>query len=176
MAEEFEEEFEERPSARRVGIPSARKGGKLMEIVQRLKKLHPVYWVAGLGGAALLVDYFVEGDQSVASSLYRGAFGGSGGGAVLPAHAARSQVAPHKVAPQLAEGMTPVSYYPAYPAGVQGSPYYERPYYDFRYHGFGHREFGHRGFGHRGFGHGEHHGFGHGGHGGHHAGADSWTW
>lgn len=47
-----------------------------MSILAKLKNMPTAYWVVGLGGAALGIDYFVEGDRSVVSSLYRGVFGG----------------------------------------------------------------------------------------------------
>jgi|SRR5271170_2536182 len=51
-----------------------------MSIIDKMKKAHPAYWVLGLGGAALAIDYFVEKDRSVASSIYRKFFRGAGGG------------------------------------------------------------------------------------------------
>ncbi len=66
-----------------------------MSILDKMKKAHPAYWVLGLGGVALAIDYYVERDRSVASSIYRklsgskqGAYmdagdGGGGGAAVM---------------------------------------------------------------------------------------------
>jgi|SRR5271155_5621246 len=90
-----------------------------MSIIAKMKA-HPVVSIAGLGALALGVDYFVEGDKSIAASLYRGIFGGGGGdergGKGLP---------PHKIVPRGMPGapaqVAPVleyipGYYPAFPA------------------------------------------------------------
>ncbi|HTR02657.1 MAG TPA: hypothetical protein VMN82_05625, partial [Thermoanaerobaculia bacterium] len=47
-----------------------------MSITERLKKMPTSYWVVGLGAAALGVDYLVEGESSIASSIWRGVTGG----------------------------------------------------------------------------------------------------
>jgi hypothetical protein len=134
----------------------AHRGGKghIMSIMAKLKKVHPAYWVLGLGGAALAVDYFVEGDQSVAASLYRGIFGASGHGhghadaqhpaASHPTSAALPVASPASAAPAMAMQSALYgypNYYPAY-------PYH---YGHFDRHGFGHEHGGHGGHG------GEHH-------------------
>jgi hypothetical protein len=91
LVDEDEDDIEESEPARHVGRTSSSFGSrshsrgshKLMSIVAKLKKVKPVYWVVGLGGAALAVDYLVEGERSIVSSLYHGIFGhggGSGGG------------------------------------------------------------------------------------------------
>lgn len=49
-----------------------------MSILEKMKKAHPAYWVLGLGGVALAIDYYVEKDRSVASSAYRKFFGSKG--------------------------------------------------------------------------------------------------
>src|SRR5271163_1544539 len=38
-----------------------RKGSVVDDILKSAKKLPPVVWVLGLGGAALAIDYFMEG-------------------------------------------------------------------------------------------------------------------
>ena len=104
-----------------------------MSIIAKMKA-HPVISIAGLGTLALGVDYFVEGDKSIAASLYRGIFGGGGGaggerGDGLPAHKTVPRGmpdAPAQVAPVLE--YIP-GYYPAFPAhyhphwGPHESPY-----------------------------------------------------
>lgn len=88
-----------------------------MSIIAKMKA-HPVLSIAGLGVAALGVDYFVEGEKSIAASLYRGIFGGSAeqGGRELPPH----KFVP-KGMPEAPAHVSPVleyipGYYPAFPA------------------------------------------------------------
>lgn len=145
----------------------ARKGGKghLMSIMAKLKKVHPAVWIAGLGGAALVVDYFVEGEASVASSLYRGIFGGHGGRGAHGGRGGGGGLASSSAQPSLASAMpaalpvlpTQVAPY-GYPIYYSAYPYQHS--YDRR--GFGHG--GHGGYGgHDGHeGHGAHGHFGHG--------------
>jgi hypothetical protein len=89
-----------------------------MSILAKMKA-HPVLSIAGLGVAALGVDYFVEGDKSIAASFYRSIFGSGGG-----EHGKRG-LAPHKVVPRgMPEAPAQVApvleylpgYYPAFPA------------------------------------------------------------
>jgi hypothetical protein len=132
-----------------------------MSILEKMKKAHPAYWVLGLGGVALAIDYYVERDRSVASSAYRkltssrgslrqrGDTGGGGGG-VLPLGSAA-------VMPSSIYRTTQV-YYPALPPThphhhwMLREPFFGRGYGGrghFGYHGreggFGRREYG--GFG-----------------------------
>lgn len=148
--DEDDEVEEELSSSRKLFTPRTHsRDSKLMSIVAKLKKVKPVYWVLGLGGAALAVDYLVEGERSIAMSLYRGVFGGHGGHGGQGSHggirhtvpAARS-VSPVATMPSVLQMPT---YYPAYPAS-----YYAWNGYPFgaRYSHFGH------GFG----GHADHHG------------------
>lgn len=134
--EEADEELPSRQDLRAslrgstAGTRQSHRGNPLMSIVAKLKKVKPVYWVLGLGGAALGVDYLMEGERSIVMSLYRGVFGhghggsgsggggkgrhalpGGGGGGVAPALAPIGTV----IAPQ-----TP-AYYPAYPASFYTS-------------------------------------------------------
>jgi|SRR5271166_517978 len=132
-----------------------------MSIIDKLKKAHPAYWVLGLGGAALAVDYYVEKDRSVASSIYRKLFGpkslaGDGGG--------RAALAPDGAAvmPGSLYRTTQV-YYPAFPPvhphhhWMLRKPFFEggfgRDWYGRHDHGFGHHG--------RGDGYGRGDGFGH---------------
>jgi len=150
--EDDEDELEAKPSRGRTkssGAFSASSGkGHFMSIVAKLKKMPPVYWVLGLGGAALAVDYFVEGEQSVASSLYRGIFGhgegtshGRGSAHAGPLGRSPASMAPGGMLPS-PDGMLPSAggmesfYYPAYP--------YRAPYDAYGpLHGYGHRRFAH---------------------------------
>lgn len=157
-----ESEHDELPRPRSFSSAPKRGGekGHLMSIMAKLKKLHPAYWVLGLGGVALTVDYFMEGDQSIASSLYRGVFGGSGSGGDGGGGggAARRRVLPHG-----GTGMSPAipgmgyaqmpEYYPAYPPSYGLWPGHYPRFASHMGHGWGHE--GH-GWGHEG------HGFGHG--------------
>jgi hypothetical protein len=47
-----------------------------MSLMAKLKALPTSYWVLGLGSAALGVDYLVEGQNSIASAIWRGVTGG----------------------------------------------------------------------------------------------------
>jgi len=100
-----------------------------MSIIAKMKA-HPVLSIAGLGVLALGVDYFVEGDKSIASSLYRGIFGGGSGGERggrgLPPHKmvpGGMPAAPAQVQPVL-EYLP--GYYPAFPAHYH--PHWGRGY------------------------------------------------
>lgn len=183
--EDEEEESEDEPERTHSIVPkrvvsrassassggSARSSGKgsLMSIIAKLKKVHPAYWVLGLGGAALAVDYFVEGDQSVASSLYRGVFGsgrsgGGGGGGSGGGVRAQMGIPGGRVMPIPAMGYPQPEYYPAYP--------YHAPYDAYAAYHHGHRYPGYPGFGHWGMrrqtmghgGMGRHEGMNHFGH------------
>jgi hypothetical protein len=92
-----------------------------MSILAKLKNMPTAYWVVGLGGAALGIDYFVEGERSVVSSLYRGVFGGRGEGT---APQRRSLGAARPGVPALVPAMgAPRVYYTAIP-----------PFYPYRHH------------------------------------------
>lgn len=52
-------------------------GGFFSSMIARAKAAPAPYWVVGLGAGALAVDYFIEGPNSIASSIYRGIFGPS---------------------------------------------------------------------------------------------------
>ena len=102
--------------------PRARgsRSGFLSGLLAKAKRLPAPYWIAGLGGGALLVDYLVEGEDSIASSLYRGIFGGEergegrrGGRRGLPA--GRQEALPIITQPTTV------------PAGVPGLDYYVVP-------------------------------------------------
>jgi hypothetical protein len=134
-----------------------------MSIIDKMKKAHPAYWVIGLGGAALAIDYYVEKDKSVASSIYRkffgGAAGGGGDGGVAP-YPRRRAVIPMPGATLMPGSLYQSSqiYYPAFPSVHPYRHWMRRgPIFD---HGFGHDWFGHD-YGHDWFGHG-HDWFGHG--------------
>jgi hypothetical protein len=47
-----------------------------VSIMSKLKSMPTSYWVAGLGAAALGVDYLIEGEGSIVSSIWRGVTGG----------------------------------------------------------------------------------------------------
>jgi len=128
-----------------------------MSVVDKLKKMHPAYWVLGLGGVALGVDYYVERDKSVASSIYRklsgqpepaGALGAGPGGGIArllrPGVVLPSTYGPAEV------------FYPAFPPGHPHRHHwlFERPLFDraFRGPGFG-REHGFYGRGPGWYGH-----------------------
>jgi hypothetical protein len=55
-----------------------------MSIMQKLKSMPTSYWVVGLGTAALGVDYLVEGESSIVSSIWRGITGDRGEEHKLP--------------------------------------------------------------------------------------------
>lgn len=95
-----------------------------MSILAKLKNMPTAYWVVGLGGAALGIDYFVEGDRSVVSSLYRGVFGGRAEGALegRPLGAVRPGTHPGGLAFVPAMG-APRVYYTAIP-----------PFYPYRHY------------------------------------------
>lgn len=113
-------------------------------------KAHPVLSIAGLGAAALAVDYVVEGDKSVAVSLYRGIFGGGEGG---EGHGRGRGLPPHKIVPKgmpEAPGhVAPVleylpNYYPAFPAHYH--PHWG-PHEHIHSEMVRHRHWGHEGWG-----------------------------
>lgn len=139
-----------------------------MSIIDKMKKAHPVYWVLGLGGAALAIDYYVEKDRSVASSIYRKFFGGAGrreeGGGGRPMLHRRAVPMPGATVMPSPFYQTSQIYYPAYPPVHPYRHWMHRgPLFD---RGFGHG-FGHHG---RGF---ERDWFGSHGRGyAHHVGAD----
>src|SRR5271156_2448379 len=102
-----------------------------MSFLAKLKNAPTAYWVVGLGGAALAVDYLVEGHQSVLSSIYRGVFGhghahprprGGHSQGAMKARPAQA-VAPSQSAIPAGGFLSPsgVVYYQAYP---QGYPYH----------------------------------------------------
>lgn len=151
--DEFDEDELEpdEPKAKSSPFRSSRapsgKGHFMSSIVAKLKKMPPAYWVLGLGGAALVADYFMEGDRSVASSLYRGIFshaswgGGQGygeegaddggGGGYNPALSSGSPEGgmydPSMISSALPMGFDEPMYYPAYP--YRASPGSYRGYY-----------------------------------------------
>lgn len=121
-----------------------------MSIIDKMKKAHPAYWVLGLGGAALAIDYYVERDRSVASSIYRKFFGGAGrgedGGGRGTPHGRAVPVMPGSAIMPGSLYQTSRVYYPAYPP--------MHPYHHWMRRGpfFGH-DFGRgRGFEHGGLG------------------------
>lgn len=121
-----------------------------MSIIDKMKKAHPAYWVLGLGGAALAIDYYVERDRSVASSIYRKFFGGGGrgegGGGRGTLHGRAAPVMPGSAIMPGPLYQTSRVYYPAYPP--------VHPYHHWMHRGlpFGHgRGFEHGGLG--GYGH-----------------------
>lgn len=144
-----------------------------MSILEKMKR-YPGWSALGLGGGALVVDHFIRGDRSLASSLYR-SFTGSGEGesshGALPGAGARGTLAPGAV-PGTIPGSIPFGapesyYYPSYgwDRWGEGYPFYGEgrrfgrgPRFGGRgEHGFGGR--GEHGFGGRGFGgHGAHDG------------------
>jgi hypothetical protein len=102
-----------------------RSGGFLSGLLAKAKRLPAPYWVAGLGGGALLVDYLVEGEDSIASSLYRGIFGGGheeerGGGRRGGQRTARAPMGGQRALPVITQPTT-------VPAGVPGLDYYVVP-------------------------------------------------
>ncbi len=131
-----------------------RKGSLVDDFLKSAKKVHPVYWVLGLGGAALAIDYFMEGDKSVVSSLYRGIFGDKLASGESGEGAARPRPIVQMVVPTAGTSYA-VPYYPAFPPPVYAAP---------RYPGYGSPGFGGR----PGYGYGGRMGgMGHGGRGGH---------
>jgi|SRR5208337_529412 len=156
--DEVEEEDEVKSSPRKAAFVSRSHSGnsKLMSIVAKLKKVKPVYWVLGLGSAALAVDYLVEGDRSIVMSLYHGIFGGHGGGGSGGGSHARTSPGMAMMPSGSSVALPSPVYYPAYPVS----------YYAWNGYPFGnrHSHFGHA-FGHGYGGHSDHHGawreFGH---------------
>ena len=123
-----------------------------MSIIDKMKKAHPAYWVLGLGGVALAIDYYVEKDRSVGSSIYRKFFGSAGRGEEDGEGTASF---PHRVAPMPGATVMPGRfyqvYYPAYPPMHPYRHWMHRgPIFD---RGFGHG-FEHDGFGRHGHGYG----------------------
>lgn len=134
-----------------------------MSILEKMKKAHPAYWVLGLGGAALAIDYYVERDRSVVSSIYRKVFSPKRGvasryGDEDGSGAALSPGAAAAVMPGSLYRTTQV-YYPAFPPvhphrhWMLREPFTSSPLFE---HGYGHGYFGHHGheggFGHREYG------------------------
>lgn len=137
-----------------------------MSIIDKLKRAHPAYWVLGLGGVALAIDYYVERDKSVASSIYRKLSGSaaSGGGDSKGRASSYGRVAPMPGAAVMLPGalyQTSQVYYPAFPSVHPYRHWMRRgPIFD---HGFerslGHDRFG-REYEHEFGGHGREHGYG----------------
>jgi hypothetical protein len=145
---------ETRAETREPREPRGRKGSLVDDFMKSVKKMHPAYWVLGLGGAALAIDYFMEGDKSVASSLYRGIFGGKAGSGEGGDGAA--QLHPFaRVAPMVMPGSSyAVPYYPAFPPSIYAAPRYPgyAPGFGGR-PGFGYGRMGGLGYGYGGHGH-----------------------
>lgn len=102
-----------------------------MSIMTKLKSMPTSYWVVGLGAAALGVDYLIEGEGSIVSSIWRGVTGGGRGAAdgEAPAPPARHAAAPHAPpGPVLAQPgiMLPSFEYQVMP---YGAPHRHRRYY-----------------------------------------------
>lgn len=102
-----------------------------MSILSRMKNAPTAYWVVGLGGAALAVDYLVEGHRSVLSSLYRGVFGSEHHD--HHDHGSKSREAPPVQSPQESASVSPLQapsatpaygpvYYQAFPSGYPYAP------------------------------------------------------
>lgn len=135
---------------------------KLGNIPSALKKIPTAYWILGVGGAGLAIDYAYEGQGSIVSSLWRMMTGGGGHRGSAHPHAGHP-LARHSRVP--ARGVMPssVSQVLATPQFIS-PPYYEawpsRHHVDWhdwgRRHGFDH------GFGRQGYGYG---GRAYGGHG-----------
>jgi hypothetical protein len=83
-----------------------------MSIVDKLKKMHPAYWVLGLGGVALGIDYYVERNKSVASSVYRKLSSGTPG-----ARDGQSFLQQRTVLQTRLPRQSPPVYYSAFPPG-----------------------------------------------------------
>jgi hypothetical protein len=147
--------------------PRSRKGSFVDDFMKSAKKVHPVYWVLGLGGAALAIDYFMEGDKSVASSLYRGLFGGKADAGEGGGNGASRPIARAVPMTAIPGASYAAPYYPAFPPPMYAAPRY--PGYAPGYApGYGGRPgFGYGGRGGMGYG-------GHGGHGGHVRGQFPW--
>jgi hypothetical protein len=106
-----------------------------MSLVTKLKSVPIHYWILGLGGGALAVDYFVEGQRSVVSSVWRGIFGSREHPAVARARKAafrRGGIHPSAqpmMQPQMPSAFTVPQgampqYYPAMPPPVGHGPFH----------------------------------------------------
>jgi hypothetical protein len=120
-----------------------------MSIIDKLKNAHPAYWVIGLGGVALAIDYYVERDRSVASSIYRKLSGAEKNKEGERQGTLRRRVSTPQAAVMLPGSLYQTSrvYYPAFPSvhpyrhWMHGEPIFERGFE----HGFGHEDwFGRR--------------------------------
>ena len=153
---------------------------KLKDIPASLKKVPAAYWILGVGGTALAVDYAYEGDNSIVSSVWR-MLSGKGHMHVSPHAAYPSR--PGSAGTASSNVFAPASTGPAALQEIfEILPAHQRPYYaawPARHHGewndwgrlhgygrdsrgFGH-DFGGHGFGGHGFGHDfGGHSFGHG--------------
>jgi hypothetical protein len=136
----FEEELDAPASetprsvrAGRMGRGKAAGAGFFSSLIARAKAAPAPYWVVGLGAGALAVDYFIEGPNSIASSIYRGIFGPSRepglppapppAGPAAPRHMARVPQVPARVlAPTFAPTLAPVPYYLPPPVYYQAVP------------------------------------------------------
>lgn len=76
-------------------------GGFFSSMIARAKAAPAPYWVVGLGAGALAVDYFIEGPNSIASSIYRGIFGPSREPSLPPAPPPGPPAAPPPRAPRM---------------------------------------------------------------------------
>jgi hypothetical protein len=134
---ELEELEEPRALARRGGG-----GAKSIwrSVIARVKSAPAPYWVVGLGASALAVDYFVEGRDSIVSSLYHAVFGkkvehGRGHASLPLPHGAVAPAPPfHGAAAPAHFGPLPAHLAEASPYGAPGvfqpelfAPYYAPP-------------------------------------------------
>lgn len=103
-------------------------GGFFASMLARAKAAPAPYWVLGLGAGALAVDYFIEGPNSIASSIYRGIFGPSHAPSLPPGPLPAPAPVPHPAAraPQMPvrtfAAPMPIPYYLPPPVYYQAGP------------------------------------------------------
>jgi hypothetical protein len=100
-----------------------------MSIMSKLKSMPTSYWVVGVGAAALGVDYLVEGEASIVSSIWRGVTGGSS-----REDEARLAPAPHPGAARVPTAPRAPAQLPAIPPQPPGAEYLVVPYYGHHRH------------------------------------------
>lgn len=101
-----------------------------VSILSKLKSMPTSYWVVGLGAAALGVDYLVEGESSIVSSIWRGVTGGGRG----EAEAAPVAPGPRRGGARMPSTPGAPAQPVVLPSPTPGLEYLVVPYYDHHRH------------------------------------------